>query len=206
MLNSDVKYENLEIENNINNNLNSNSISNSNELTIEQITHIENNKKKWKFCLLQILIFCALGITFLVNYICTYDNFRDNRYIHINPETICGIQIKEHNECLNQHRNKTEKNNLVIIEECVGANMRLQTCYDQVDIYNRKCFMYISEFEKCVRDTISSGTDKNKNNKIEFLRGKCNEEIGSIHVCTSDYVVFDPFILLHDMDIYYNKE
>ncbi len=64
----------------------------------------------------------------------------------------------------------------------------------------------VSCIEKCFRDSISSGTDKNKNKKIEFLRVKCNQEIGSIHVCTSDYKVFDPFILLHDMDIDYTKE
>jgi hypothetical protein len=191
---SDANYENLQ---------NQNIIKNNDFTSKNKVNNLENKKKKWKFCLLQILIFFALGVTFLVNFICTYDNFKDNKYIHINPEVICGIQIKEHNECLNQYRNKTDSN--IIIEECVGANMRLQTCYDQVDIYNRKCFMYMSEFEKCVRDTLAVN-NKNRNNKIDFLREKCGEEISNIHICTSEYVIFDPFILLHGLDIDYSKE
>jgi hypothetical protein len=186
-----MQYENLQ-------NNQSNINLRPKEVDINQINKNNSKKNKWKYCLVQVFIFFALSLAFLVNFICTYDNFKENKYIHMSPQLICSSQIKEHNECLNKHRNQTDPRE--IIEECMGANMRLQTCYDQVDIYNRKCFMYLSEFDKCVRDNIGVNT------QADYLRNKCVEEINNIHLCTLEYMVFDPFILLQGLDINYKKD
>jgi hypothetical protein len=174
----------MDYENVPNNIINQNITSN--------ITYTSTNiDKKWKSCFIHLLIFTLLSIVLLLNYFSTKDNFRENQFIQMIPERICDVHIKEHNECLNINRNMTEPSE--IINECVGANIRLQTCYDQV-FFNRKCFVYMSEFEKCVRDKLG------RNNKIDYLRAQCSEDIANIQICTSEYMTFDPFILLESLN------
>jgi len=97
--------------------------------------------------------------------------------------------VKEHNECLQEHRDMNKPDE--IIEECVGASFRLQSCYDKVEFYNSKCAMYLSEFRFCVeRNQIESITD------FKQLKEICKNEITEVTVCTAEFVNFDPFILL----------
>lgn len=157
---------------------------------------IQNNKiiktesKKWIICLIHFLIYSTIVIILITNYVLTKDNFKDNKVINMKPQQICNIYIKEHNECLNKYRTESEPTK--IINDCVGANLQLQTCYDQVQNLNRKCFVYLSEFDKCINDNLTT------TKSIEVLREKCKSIIKNINICTSEYMLFDPFILLDE--------
>jgi hypothetical protein len=141
-----------------------------------------------KICWLHLMVYSIILLLLLINFILTYNNFSENKFIQMSPSMICNVFIKEHNLCLNKFRNQTEPNE--ITEECVGANLRLQSCYDKVQIYNEKCFLYFSEFDKCV-------SDKRKESKeIDFLRTQCQSEIEDINRCIEEFISFEPFLLL----------
>lgn len=142
-----------------------------------------------KVCLIHIFMYFSISLFFLLNFIFTYGNFDENKFITMKSDLICHLFIKEHNECLNNFRNKSSPKE--IIDECVGTNLRLQMCYDKVQLYNEKCFVYFSEFEKCVHTKIK------ESNKGEILRTLCKSEEDDINNCTSDFVTFDPFLLLN---------
>jgi hypothetical protein len=200
---SSPSYHHLNNENSINTSAN----RISTDISINKIS-----LHKWKFCFIHILIFIFLFIIVFINFIVTIDAFDDNKILTMHPDEICDIYIQEHNICLNLNRNITKPDE--IIEECASSNLRLQVCYDQVKLYNRKCYMYLSEFEKCFR--INNGEsireilninytlhqdlipqDKNKTrNELKILREKCKEEVNTINICTSEYVTFDPFALV----------
>ena len=147
-----------------------------------------------KICFIYIVIYFSISVFFLLNFIFTYSNFDGNKYIIMQPSVICHILIKEHNDCLNNFRNKT--NPKEIIEECVGSNLRLQFCYDKVQSYNEKCFLYFSEFERCVR------LNMKENNTLEYLRNICNSEEQDVNSCTSEFVTFDPYLLINSKIVY----
>jgi hypothetical protein len=142
-----------------------------------------------KSCWLYLIAYILISVIFLVNFILTYNNFSDNQFIQMNPDLICNTLIKEHNLCLNNYRNKSDPHE--IIEECVGANIRLQSCYDKVQIYNEKCFLYFSEFDKCVRDNMK------ENKKIDFLKSKCESENNDLTQCLAEFISLDTFSLLN---------
>lgn len=140
----------------------------------------------WLFLITSFL--CVLFL--LLNLIFTIDAFSDNRVIIMNAEKICNALIVEHNECLNKFRKTSSPEET--ISECLSQSLNLQYCYDQVYYYNKKCYIYLSEFDKCVRD------NKKINDSMDYLKMRCRVSIDGIERCTGDYMTIDPFILIID--------
>ncbi len=186
-------HENINYNHLFNDSNNSEANSYPNQLNEMDSLTIRNNTSKIKsnLCLILIMISATIVIFFLVNLIFTVNAFENNKVITMKAEVICRQFISEHNQCLNKYRNKTEP--AQIIDECLSQNINLQYCYDQVHKYNKKCYVYFSEFERCVRNN-----EKNNNSK-EDLRNICREFTEDIKRCIYEFLTIDPFILLSDV-------
>jgi hypothetical protein len=143
---------------------------------------------KSSICLIFVFMTLVCFIILLCNLFFTINAFDDNKVITLKPELICKQFIAEHNSCLNQY--KKVKDSQKSIDECLSQSLNLQYCYDKVYYYNKKCHVYFSEFEKCVRD------NKKIDESLNYLRSRCSPITKDIQRCTSDYMTIDPFVLL----------
>jgi hypothetical protein len=152
--------------------------------------HKENHKiiSKSNICIIFALISILFLLFLLCNFFLTINAFNENKVVTLKPEIICKQFITEHNACLNRYRKETEPQQT--IDECLSQSLNLQYCYDKVYFYNKKCYIYFSEFEKCVRDY------KKIDDSQDFIRRQCKRITQDIQRCTSEYMTIDPFVLL----------
>ena len=128
-----------------------------------------NNNKKFShfgslFCLLYFIIVLLFILLFILNYIYTKNAFDQNKNIILPPEKLCNNVIDDYLNC--KKIDKFKK---------ICEFRKIELCYDEVNIFNQKCFIFISELELCYR--------KNKNNK----KTKCKNEINDMLMCGKNY-------------------
>ena len=110
---------------------------------------------KMKFCLIYLLIFLSLATFIILNYYKTKDVFDKNKYVLLPAEKICNKSLIIFSECIK------EKNNC---DKCVYENKAVEDCYDEANLMNQLCFIYLSELELCLRNS-----EKQKDNcKMQF--------------------------------------
>jgi hypothetical protein len=131
------------------------------------------NKGKWIFCLIYIILFIFIFLMFLLNYLSTVKSFSDNKVVRLIPDKIC----LEQNELLNKCLSKFKKNSSHLLEECNKESNELQKCYDKVEIFNKKCKVYLSEYEKCIRD------HQKIKNDATYMKNKCSSIYKDIMTC-----------------------
>ena len=113
---------------------------------------------KMKFCLIYLIIIMSLSTFIVLNYYKTKDAFDKNKYVLLPPEKICKKSLNIFSECLK------EKNNC---DKCVYENKAVEDCYDEANLMNQLCFIYLSELELCLRT--SEKSEKQENNcKMQF--------------------------------------
>lgn len=155
------------------------------------------NNNNWKYCMLYSLIFFIGGFIFIMNYFATRNAFKDNKVVYYNRESVCNDRVQELNECLNKY--KIRNNNVTsTADECAGVSYQVQVCYDEISKFNKKCYIYISEFDKCIRDMKVEKIDPPK----ELISLNCKEFINDIVRCnTNDELEVNP---IYYMDKNYN--
>lgn len=122
-------------------------------------------------CYLHLLLIVGIYLLFYWNYSLTYNAFAENKYLPLEPETICNNEIETFNTCLQavkeelkqQDNNKKENNST---DKCAKNSEKLEICYDNVFYFNKNCGIFSSEYAICL--------SKNK---------KCNGIISDIKEC-----------------------
>ena len=105
---------------------------------------------KMKFCLIYLLIIMSLSTFIILNYYETKDAFDKNKYVLLPPEKICKKSLNIFSECIK------EKNNC---DKCVYENKAVEDCYDEANLMNQLCFIYLSELELCLRTSEKQNND-----------------------------------------------
>ena len=139
------------------------------------------NKKSWKYCFIYIIVIITLFIIFTINYVCTKDFLNNNKIIYYDPFKVCKEQIADLNECSNKYRSQK----LILEVECASYSMDLQLCFDELDKFNKRCFIYVSEFDKCRNEM------KNNTNIASY----CKRQIDDISSCNlNDELKINPLL------------
>jgi hypothetical protein len=161
--------------------------------------HSQKSYTKSKYCTIYTLICLGIFLIFFINFLFTINAFDDNRIVSLKPDVLCKAFINDHNKCLTKHKNKNigENKTEEILDECSMQSRSVEDCYDGVSQFNRKCFVYISELDKCVRDHLSSANNQEKKSPSEYLLLKCNNFVNDITLCSNDLLQID-FDLLFD--------
>ena len=120
--------------------------------------------KGFNYCLLYLLIFSFVIFLFIFNYIKTKDVFKDNKFIILPSEKLCNKALKLLEQCLKEKP----------LLKCNFENKEVEICYDESYIFNQVCFVYISDFDLCLR--------KNNNDYK-----KCENYLNEILKCGSFY-------------------
>lgn len=163
-------------ENNSQNNYENLPVSTNTSLNISELspTNIEQNKS-WKYMLIYIIFFIGVLIFSIINYFETTNAFDDNRTIQLNPEFLCKPLNQILNLCLDQYKNNTPPGEIVL--DCNQQSSEVQKCYDRVDHFNKKCFLYLSEYEECLRD------EKKKSNDANNAKNQCHSLHNELNLC-----------------------
>ena len=124
------------------NNKNENSIQQNKEQK-EKINNIKkkclNESIKNSFCCFTYFIFYSFIIfLFVFNYYLTKNAFDENKNIIIPADKLCKNATNNLAKCF-KHKEKAKN--------CITENKILEYCYEDANIFNQKCGVFISELE-----------------------------------------------------------
>ena len=137
----------------------------------------ENNKNKCinekikniSFCFFYFIFFFLIISYFVFNYFHAKNAFDENKNIMISADKLCNEKINNLTKCFKEKANK----------KCINEEKYLETCYEQVNLFNQKCYVFISELELCYR----------KNNKSD-KNNKCKNIEKNLILCGARYKNF----------------
>jgi hypothetical protein len=175
-----------------------NSISNIQEEPESSLTQSEYIKDlhntEPKYCCIYLVIVSFIFVIFGINLSFTINTFDENRIIQLSPEIICKGLINDWNICLNKNDNNT--NNQTLEEsKCAFQRKHTQKCYDNISNLNKKCFMYLSEIDLCVKNSIDLNI-KNKSLLSDTLIEKCSNYIDDVEKCSNSSLEIDVHLLI----------
>lgn len=148
-----------------------------------------SNYPKSKYCLLYFSIWSTILLLFIINYFLTINSFDDLVIVHISPEKVCSSFIEDHNKCINRYKIPDSTD---LIVECSIQSQSLKNCYDSVAQFNRKCFLYTSELNSCIKD-IQFTPDTNR---TQTVYDNCYSYIDDIELCSNGFLRVDLDLLL----------
>ena len=145
------------------NNKNENSIQQNKEQK-EKINNIKkkclNESIKNSFCCFTYFIFYSFIIfLFVFNYYLTKNAFDENKNIIIPADKLCKNTTNNLAKCL-KHKEKAKN--------CITENKILEYCYEDANIFNQKCGVFISELELGYRKN-KSADSKYKDIKNDLI-------------------------------------
>ena len=146
-----------------------------------------------KFCLIDIFSCVTLLLIFAFNFYFTINAFVGSRIINLNPEILCHGLVNEFNYCINKNKNNTWNNE---ITTCTYEGHSVEECYDNVALINRRCFIFVSELDKCVIENIA-----NKNNSTQIkseLNLKCMKYVKDVTQCSGGVLQIDLELLFKE--------
>ena len=89
----------------------------------------------------------------MINLIMTKDSFDPKNLKYLSPTDICSKYSELLNTCMNKYKDKSSTDsNQYAIEDCLSYSLSVQSCYDSVINFNRKCSIYFSVLLKCMKN------------------------------------------------------
>jgi hypothetical protein len=119
--------------------------------------------KEWKYCLLYFLIVIVILILTAVNLVLTIDSFDGWMYVY-DANALCTTKVLQLEICM-----KTPT------MDCSTYSKDAQNCIDEVENFNKRCSIYITEFCECKK--VNKITNKTE------LAEQCSGEIKDIINC-----------------------
>ena len=114
-------------------------------------------------------------IALLINMIATKDSFDPKKLKYLSPTDICRKYSDLLNTCMNKYKDKsnvdtndTNDTNDYSIEDCLSYSLSVQSCYDSVINFNKKCSLYFSVLLKCMKNY------ENENDNV-LIKANCND-------------------------------
>ena len=115
--------------------------------------------------------FTLIGLLFFIlNYFYTKNAFDENKNVVLPAEKFCTKAIQIMAKCLKDNS----------FNKCQNENKYMEHCYEEVHIFNQKCYVFISELELCYRK-----------NKFKKKSNKCDELEKDLIKCGSYYKHFN---------------
>lgn len=110
-----------------------------NSLLFEEF-QIKKKHPHLKYCLIYSVIFISLYLLFVLNYLLSSKSFQFNHYLYIPSDYLCKISIEELTKSLESNTSNSSY---------IQKNNEVEKCYNKATVFNKKCFMYISEMCLC---------------------------------------------------------
>jgi hypothetical protein len=144
---------------------------------------IKQASPEWRYCFIYCLVILAMIIVMFINMFATINSFDGLAYTY-DAKKVCVDQIKLYDTCM---KNKATENN----EECAIFNNLVQACFDEIDKYNQRCAIYITEYYNCIQ--------KYKFNNTRQVVELCGGEINEINKCnTNPDLKVDPLLYINN--------
>jgi hypothetical protein len=118
---------------------------------------------EWRYCFIYFLVIIGIVVLLILNLLATFNSFSDKVSIY-DPTKVCVEQIKWFKDCM-----KTSS------DDCGNYSELVQTCMNEVDNFNKRCSIYISEFCQCKRG--AQGATTACQSELEEIKG-CNTVSG----------------------------
>ena len=109
-------------------------------------------------------------LIFSLNYYYTKNAFDDNKNVILPAEKFCTKVIQVMAKCLRENA----------FSKCQSENKYMEYCYEEVHLFNQRCYVFISELELCYRK-----------NKFKKQSNKCNDLEKDLIRCGSYYKHFN---------------
>ena len=150
-----------------------------------------NDSSKIKYCFVYFIMIGVFILVIIGNYLITNDAFSENKIVYLDPNKVCKEFIYRFNLCISQKKeqpltnntdNETEKSLDIM---CSLENERLLYCFDYLNSFNKRCEIYLSEYNLCKRKTL----------KIENIL--CDEILNDIKTCNiwPEYITVNSSLL-----------
>jgi hypothetical protein len=147
-------------------------LANNNNETIlnKNPSSIKNKDKKYMLIIFYFIIFIIIVTFLLINLIATKDSFDPKNLKYLSPTDICRKYSDLLNICMDKYKDKSDiYSNQFAIDNCLSYSLSVQSCYDSVINFNKKCTIYFSVLLKCMKNY----ENENDNNSIKVNCMEC---------------------------------
>jgi hypothetical protein len=98
--------------------------------------------KEWRYCFIYFLVIISMLTVMVLNLLATFNSFESSKVYIFDSKQICDEQISYFLSCMG---GLSSNNN----DDCGIYSILVQSCFDEVDTFNKRCGVYISEFCTC---------------------------------------------------------